>query len=54
MNYAVDIGSGAMVFMPGFIETGSGSQKLIWRDAHTYREDGAFLFLFFFKIREVG
>jgi hypothetical protein len=32
MNYAVEMGSGAMiyVYIPCFLRTGSGIQKLIW------------------------
>jgi hypothetical protein len=29
MKYAVKMGSGAMIYIPGFIETGSGIQKLV-------------------------
>jgi hypothetical protein len=29
MKYAVEMGSNAMLYMPGFIKTGSGTQKLI-------------------------
>jgi hypothetical protein len=29
-NYAVDIGLDAMIYIPGFIKTGSGIQKLLW------------------------
>jgi hypothetical protein len=29
MKYAVEMGSGAMIYIPSFIKTGSGIQKLI-------------------------
>jgi hypothetical protein len=29
MKYAVEMGSGAIIFIPNFIKTGSGIQKLI-------------------------
>jgi hypothetical protein len=29
MKYAVEMGSGAMIYTPGFINIGSGIQKLI-------------------------
>jgi hypothetical protein len=29
MKYAVETGSGAMMYIPSFIETGSGIQKLL-------------------------
>jgi hypothetical protein len=32
MKYAVEIGSGAMIYVPSFIEIGSGIQKLIGVD----------------------
>jgi hypothetical protein len=30
MKYAVEMGSGAMIYIPSFIKIGSGIQKLIW------------------------
>jgi hypothetical protein len=35
MKYAVEIGSGAMTYIPSFIKIGSGIQKLIWEDTQT-------------------
>jgi hypothetical protein len=29
MKYAIEMGSGAMIYMPSFIKIGSGIQKLI-------------------------
>jgi hypothetical protein len=31
MKYAVEMGSGAMIYIPSFIKTGSGIQKLMGR-----------------------
>jgi hypothetical protein len=35
MNYAVEMGSGVMIYIPGFMKTGSGIQKLLGGDTHT-------------------
>jgi hypothetical protein len=40
MNYAVEMGSGAMIYIPSFIEIGSGIQKLIGGDSQTHRQHG--------------
>jgi hypothetical protein len=37
MKYAVEMGSGAMICIPGFIKIGSGIQKLI-RGIHRYTD----------------
>jgi hypothetical protein len=31
MKYVVEMGSGPMMYIPSFIKTGSGIQKLMWR-----------------------
>jgi hypothetical protein len=33
---AVEMGSGVMIYIPSFIKTGSGIQKLINRDSHAH------------------
>jgi hypothetical protein len=38
MTYAVEIGSGAMIYMPSFIKTGSGIQKLMGGGGHRHTE----------------
>jgi hypothetical protein len=38
MKYTVEIGSGAMIYTPSFIKTGSGIQKLIAGDTQTQTE----------------
>jgi hypothetical protein len=35
MKYAVEMGSGALIYIPGFIKIGSGIQKLIAGDTQT-------------------
>jgi hypothetical protein len=30
MKYAVEMGSGVIIYIPSFIKIGSGIQKLIW------------------------
>jgi hypothetical protein len=37
MKYVVEMDSGAVVYIPSFIKTGSGIQKLIGTDAKTQR-----------------
>jgi hypothetical protein len=37
MKYAVEMGSGVMIYIPSFIKTGSGIQKLI-RRIHRHTE----------------
>jgi hypothetical protein len=38
MKYAVEMGSGAMIYIPSFIKIGSGIQKLLGRiHSHTDR-----------------
>jgi hypothetical protein len=39
MKYAVEMGSGAMIYIPSFIMIGSGIQKLIG-GIHRHREHG--------------
>jgi hypothetical protein len=40
MKYPVEMGSGAMIYIPSFIKIGPGIQKLIGRDTKTRRQDG--------------
>jgi hypothetical protein len=37
MKYAVEMGSGAMIYMPSFLQTDSGVQKLVEGDTQTER-----------------
>jgi hypothetical protein len=38
MKCAVEMGSGAMIYIPSFIKTGSGVQKLIRGDTQTHTD----------------
>jgi hypothetical protein len=40
MKYAVEMGSGALIYIPGFIRIGLGVQKLIEGDTDTPRQHG--------------
>jgi hypothetical protein len=35
MKYAIEVGSGAVLYIPSFMKIGSGIQKLIAGDSHT-------------------
>jgi hypothetical protein len=48
MKYVVEIGSSGMTYIPSFIKTGSGTQRLIW-DTHTQYGDLTSLLIFFFQ-----
>jgi hypothetical protein len=37
-THAVEMGSGAMIYIPSFIKIGSGVQKLIWVDTQTHTD----------------
>jgi hypothetical protein len=39
MKYAVEMGSGAMIYTPNFMKAGSGIQKMI--RVYTYRHTGS-------------
>jgi hypothetical protein len=56
MKYTVEMGSGAVIYMPSFIKIGSGIQKLTGGVCiQTHRQQGNLisLLLLFFKIRKV-
>jgi hypothetical protein len=38
MNYAIEMGSGAMTYIPSFIKTGLGIQKFVRGDTHADTE----------------
>jgi hypothetical protein len=40
MKYPVEMGSGAMIFIPSLIKIGSAIQKLIERDTQAHRQHG--------------
>jgi hypothetical protein len=47
MKYALEMGSGAMIYIPIFIKTGSDIQKFIREDTHTERSDPITQLLFY-------
>jgi hypothetical protein len=54
MKYAVEMGSGALIYIPNFIKTGSDIQNLAWGDSQTCTQHGDLIsFLYFFKISRV-
>jgi hypothetical protein len=54
MKYAVEVSSGAMIYISSFIKIFSAIQKLIAGDTQTYRQHGYLisLLLFLFRIRK--
>jgi hypothetical protein len=55
MKYTMEMGSGAVIYIPSFIKIGSGIQKLIRGDIQTHRQHGDRKSqLWFFKIRKAG
>jgi hypothetical protein len=40
MKYAVQMGSDTMIYIPSFIEVGSGITKLIEKDSQVHRHHG--------------
>jgi hypothetical protein len=40
MKYAVEMGSGAVIYVPSFIKTGLGVQKIIREDSQIHRQHG--------------
>jgi hypothetical protein len=53
MKYNVEMGSGAMIYVPSFIETCSDIQKLMGEDTQTHRQDGDCIsLLLFFQNKE--
>jgi hypothetical protein len=58
MRYAIEMGSGAMTYIPSFIKIGSGIQKLMWGGGFTDTQTGyrshSLTFIFFFKITKIS
>jgi hypothetical protein len=46
IKYADEMDSGAMIYIPRFIKTGSGIQKLLDGDTHKHRQEGDRISLF--------
>jgi hypothetical protein len=40
MEYAVEMGSGTLIYIPGFIKTSSGIRNLTGWDTQTHRQQG--------------
>jgi hypothetical protein len=54
MKYTVEMGSGAMIYVPSFIKIGSGIRKLIGVDMETHRQQGDLIsLLLFFQNKEI-
>jgi hypothetical protein len=51
MKYAVEMGSGGMIYVPSFIKIGSGIRKLIgeYTDIQTQRQQGDLISLLSFS-----
>lgn len=45
MNHAVEVGSGVMMHVPSFMNTGSGIQQLMADGIHTHRQHADYLSL---------
>jgi hypothetical protein len=54
MKYAVEMGSGTMIYIQSFIKIGSGIQKLMGADMQTHSKVISLAYIYFFKIRKVG
>jgi hypothetical protein len=55
MKYSVKMDSGDMIYIPSFIKTGSGIQKLIGGiNRHTHSMVISYAYFHFFKIRKVS
>jgi hypothetical protein len=52
MKYAVKMGSLSMIHIPSFLKTGSDIQKLIRGNTQTHRQQGEFISILLFKIKE--
>jgi hypothetical protein len=51
MKY-VELGSGAMIYIPGFIKTESRNSKVDMGDTQTHRENGVISLPLFFQNKE--
>jgi hypothetical protein len=54
MKYAVEMGSGVMIYIPSFIQIGSGIHKFVkgYTQTHRQNSDLVSLLLFFFRNKE--
>jgi hypothetical protein len=55
MKYAVEMGSGAIIYIPNIRKIGSVIHKLIREDSQTHRQHGNIIsLLLFFQNKEIG
>jgi hypothetical protein len=54
MKYAVEMGSGAIIYIPSLIKIRSGIQKLVGGFTHTDSMVISYAYVYFLKIRKVG
>jgi hypothetical protein len=56
MTYAVEMGSGAMIYIPSFTKRDSGIQKLMEEGGRRHTDSVMIsqAYIYFFKIRKVG
>jgi hypothetical protein len=54
MQYAIEMGSGAMIYIPTIIKIGKGIQKLVGWVKHTDSKVISQTYFYFLKIRKVG
>jgi hypothetical protein len=52
MKNTVEMGSGVMIYMPGFVKIGSGIQKFIQGCYTIHRQHGDIISQFFFQNKE--
>jgi hypothetical protein len=48
MKYAVEMGSGVMMYIPSFVQIGSGLQTFVKGETQTHRQHGDFISLLLF------
>jgi hypothetical protein len=53
MKYTVEMGSVAMIYIPSFINIGSGIQKIMG-EIHRKHADLISIILFYFLVRQIG
>jgi hypothetical protein len=54
MKYAIEVSSGAMIYLLSFIKIGSGIQKLIGGVHRHGQQSDLISLLLYFKMRKVG
>jgi hypothetical protein len=56
MKSALEMGSGATIYVPNSTKIGSGIEKLIWRGIHRHIHKTviSYAYFYFFNIRKLG